>query len=209
MGKSDLFQKRRQGRKKRRHEYREPRANSFLIVTEGKCTEPSYFKGMKKIIQERIGGMINIVEVPLIEIRGQGRSTGKLIDITEQIVKKAKIMYQNVWVVFDKDDFTYANNNEKATLTKTYTVEGKYEVVAKDKFGHKKTYTFVIDKTAPKRTSANILEYNADNNLRTYYVTKGDIIHAYVSFDEPLAENPSFVFINDGKEYAPPEAFLD
>lgn len=49
--------------------------------------------------------MINIVEVPLIEIRGQGRSTGKLIDITEQIVKNAKIMYQNVWVVFDKDDF--------------------------------------------------------------------------------------------------------
>ena len=104
---------------------------------------------------------------------------------------------------FDKDDFTYANNNENATLTKTYTVEGKYEVVAKDKFGHEKTYTFVIDKTAPKRTSANILEYNADNNLGTYYVTKGDIIHAYVSFDEPLAENPSFVFINDGKEYAP------
>ena len=34
--------------------------------------------------------MINIVEVPLIEIRGQGRSTGKLIDITEQIVKNAK-----------------------------------------------------------------------------------------------------------------------
>ena len=105
--------------------------------------------------------------------------------------------------IFDKDDFTYANNNENATLTKTYTVEGKYEVVAKDKFGHEKTYTFVIDKTAPKRTSANILEYNADNNLGTYYVTKGDIIHAYVSFDEPLAENPSFVFINDGKEYAP------
>lgn len=50
---------------------------------------------------------------------------------------------------FDKDDFTYANNNENATLTKTYTVEGKYEVVAKDKFGHEKTYTFVIDKTAP------------------------------------------------------------
>ena len=50
---------------------------------------------------------------------------------------------------FDKDDFTYANNNENATLTKTYTAEGKYEVVAKDKFGHVTTYTFVIDQTAP------------------------------------------------------------
>lgn len=52
MGKKDLFQKRRQGRKKRRHEYLEPRANSFLIVTEGKCTEPSYFRGMEKIIRQ-------------------------------------------------------------------------------------------------------------------------------------------------------------
>ena len=122
MGKSDLFQKRRQGRKKRRHEYREPRANSFLIVTEGKCTEPSYFKGMRKIIQERIGGMINIVEVPLIEIRGQGRSTGKLIDITEQIVKNAKIMYQNVWVVFDKDDFDDFDKAIQTANSKGYQV---------------------------------------------------------------------------------------
>lgn len=105
MGKNDLFKKRRQGRKKRRHEYLIPKANSFLIVTEGQCTEPSYFRGMKKLIQERIGGMINIVESPLIDICGQGRSTGKLIDITDQIVKNAKIIYQNVWIVFDKDDF--------------------------------------------------------------------------------------------------------
>lgn len=29
----------------------------------------------------------------------------KLIEVTDRIVKEAKIVYQNIWVVFDKDDF--------------------------------------------------------------------------------------------------------
>ena len=60
--------------------------------------------------------------MPLIEIRGQGRSTGKLIDITEQIVKKAKIMYQNVWVVFDKDDFDDFDKAIQTANSKGYQV---------------------------------------------------------------------------------------
>lgn len=105
MGTDDLFKKRRAERKKRKHEYRTPRANSFLIVTEGERTEPLYFKGMQKRIQEKIGGRIEVFEAPVIDIQGGGCSTGKLIEITERIVKEAKIMYQNIWVVFDKDDF--------------------------------------------------------------------------------------------------------
>lgn len=42
MGSDDIFKKRREERKQRRREYRIPRANSFLIVTEGKRTEPLY-----------------------------------------------------------------------------------------------------------------------------------------------------------------------
>ena len=34
-----------------------------------------------------------------------GCATGKLIEEARQLVKKAKIFYQNVWIVFDKDDF--------------------------------------------------------------------------------------------------------
>lgn len=48
MGTDDLFKKRRQQREKRKHEFKLPRANSFLIVTEGERTEPLYFKGIKK-----------------------------------------------------------------------------------------------------------------------------------------------------------------
>lgn len=41
----------------------------------------------------------------MIDIHGGGCATGKLIEIAERIVKDAKIIYQNIWVVFDKDDF--------------------------------------------------------------------------------------------------------
>lgn len=105
MGSDELFKKRREDRKQRQYEYKKPRANSFLIVTEGKRTEPLYFKGMEKKIKEKIGGVVDVIEVPVIDIQGEGCSTGKLIEVTEQFVKEAKIIYQNIWVVFDKDDF--------------------------------------------------------------------------------------------------------
>jgi len=40
------------------------------------------------------------VENPVIDIYGEGCATGKLIDVAERLVKEAKIIYQNVWVVF-------------------------------------------------------------------------------------------------------------
>lgn len=43
MGSDDLFKKRRKERKERKCEMLTPKANSFLIVTEGECTEPMYF----------------------------------------------------------------------------------------------------------------------------------------------------------------------
>lgn len=122
MGTDDLFKKRRQERKKRRYEFRKPKANSFLIVTEGERTEPLYFRGIQKLILEKTGGMVNVVEVPDIEIRGEGCGTGKLIEITEKIIKEARIIYQNVWVVFDKDDFNDFDQAVKDGLNQGYHI---------------------------------------------------------------------------------------
>lgn len=122
MGSDDLFKKRREARKRRKFEIRKPRANSFLIVTEGKKTEPLYFKGLQKLIIEKIGGMIDVVEVPIIDIYGEGCSTGKLIEIAERIVCDAKILYQNIWVVFDKDDFADFDQAIKEGEDKGYKI---------------------------------------------------------------------------------------
>lgn len=105
MGSDDIFKKRRAAREKRKHDYKSPKANSYLIATEGERTEPLYFKGIQKRIKQKIGGSMDVAEVPVIDIHGSGCATGKLIEATEQIVKQAKIIYQNIWVVFDKDDF--------------------------------------------------------------------------------------------------------
>ena len=105
MGTDDFFKKRRAERKKRKYEYRQANTNSFLIVTEGEKTEPLYFKGIQKKIKEKMNGRIDIVETPVIDIYGKGCGTGKLIETTEQLVKDSKVLYQNVWIVFDKDDF--------------------------------------------------------------------------------------------------------
>ena len=93
MGTDNLFKKRREARKKRKYEYKRPKANSYLIVTEGERTEPLYLMGMRK-----------------------------LIEITEQIVKDAKIMYQNIWVVFDKDDFKDFDQAIKDGIEKGYKI---------------------------------------------------------------------------------------
>jgi hypothetical protein len=122
MGSDDLFKKRRESRKQRRHEYKTPRANSFLIVTEGERTEPLYFKGLQKLIVDKVGGNVDVVEVPVIDIYGEGSSTGKLIEITERIVKEAKVIYQNIWVVFDKDDFDDFDQAIKAGTDKGYKI---------------------------------------------------------------------------------------
>lgn len=122
MSRDDLFSKRREARKRRQHETKMPKANSFLIVTEGKCTEPYYFNGLKKLIGERIGGTVDIHEVPAIDIQGQGCSTCRLIKVTEQLVNRAKILYQNIWVVFDKDDFSDFDQAIREGLDKGYKV---------------------------------------------------------------------------------------
>ncbi|MDK2809270.1 MAG: hypothetical protein PWP24_2008 [Clostridiales bacterium] len=92
MGSDDLFKKHRKEREKRKHDYRPANTNSFLIVTEGKRTEPLYFKGIQKKIKEKMDGRIDVIENPVIAILGEGCSTGKQIEVTEQIVKDSNII---------------------------------------------------------------------------------------------------------------------
>lgn len=104
MGSDDLFKKRRAKLQERKKESRTPKPNSFLIVSEGKKTEPLYFEGLAKHINEKYGKSIN-VEKPLITTQGEGKNTVSLVEAAAKIVSRAPIRYSRVWVVFDKDDF--------------------------------------------------------------------------------------------------------
>ncbi|SHO48365.1 RloB family protein [Anaerocolumna xylanovorans] len=122
MGSDDFFKKHREERKKRKYEYKQPHANSYLIVTEGERTEPLYFKGMVNIIERKMGGNVDVYELPTININGEGCSTCKLIEKTDELISKAKIIYQNIWLVFDKDDFNDFDDAIKTAENKGYKV---------------------------------------------------------------------------------------
>ncbi len=72
----------------------------FLIVCEGVCTEPNYFKAL---VKDRYS------EVRSEEIMGAGRSTCALVKKTDEIKTlletQRQLPFDRVWVVFDKDDF--------------------------------------------------------------------------------------------------------
>jgi len=68
----------------------------ILIVCEGKNTEPSYFNQLK-------------FKTARVEAVGEGYNTISLIDRAEFLSKQDT--YDEVWCVFDKDDFTNYNFN--------------------------------------------------------------------------------------------------
>jgi hypothetical protein len=66
----------------------------FLIVCEGKKTEPQYFERF------RVPGLV-------IRVEGVGMNTLRLVE--EAIKKSNEDEYDQVWCVFDKDDFPIQN----------------------------------------------------------------------------------------------------
>ncbi len=87
----------------------------FLIVCEGERTEPNYFK---ELVKDRYS------EVRAEEIVGEGRSTCALVKRTEEIrdmlEHKRQLMFDRVWVVFDKDDFNDFNEAIALAAKKGY-----------------------------------------------------------------------------------------
>ena len=77
---------------------------NYLIVCEGKQTEPNYFNGLKKKINEKYGNKVDVL-IPNIDIKGTGMNTTSLVKYTQKTVNHANKVYGQVWVVFDKDDY--------------------------------------------------------------------------------------------------------
>ena len=104
MGTDNLHKKRHEKLEARKAESRNPKPNSFLIVSEGEKTEPLYFDGLASYINKKFGDSID-VQKPIIETCGEGKCTVSLVKAAERIVSRSKIVYSQIWVVFDKDDF--------------------------------------------------------------------------------------------------------
>jgi hypothetical protein len=107
----ELFKKRK-GQKKQRKENALRRAPyRYLIVCEGKETEPKYFNGIKRKINAKYAQSVRVEERIEMEIKGTGRNTNDLVTYTEKIINRSPNPYGNVWIIFDKDSFSDSQFN--------------------------------------------------------------------------------------------------
>ena len=108
MGSDDIFKKRRADRKKRTHDFKTPKANSFLIITEGEKTEPCYFNGFKKMIEK------NPIyrDMVLIHIENHVGETLYILNKAEKFVKRTGITNSHIWCVYDKDEYPAERFNQ-------------------------------------------------------------------------------------------------
>lgn len=117
MKKKDFFDRKKGPLPNRRHEFRETKPQPFLIITEGKKTEPIYFEGLAKYINTKY--MNNkTIKKPKIRVHGQGQSTTSLVESAHAIVSYSYPLYQQCWIVFDKDE--NADFDEAIALAEKY-----------------------------------------------------------------------------------------
>ena len=107
------FWKRRTKIYKREPDRRGKPKERFLIVCEGKCTEPKYFEGFRL-------SSVNVV------IKGMGANTDSLVQmaIDERGVAASYGEYfDQVWCVFDRDSFTAQTFNRAFALAESNDIK--------------------------------------------------------------------------------------
>ena len=79
-----------------------PKRRYYLIVCEGKETEPNYFEAIRRILPPSM--------VHRVTISGTGRNTLSLVDYAQKLVDKRRKTsfppYYKIWLVFDRDSFS-------------------------------------------------------------------------------------------------------
>ncbi len=118
MGSDNLFIKRREERKKRKENILQQKSSNWLIVCEGKQTEPNYF--LEAIIE--INKNLPKDYKLKVRIEGKGMNTTSLVRAAENIQNEidryvtTTIPYGKIFVVFDKDSFNDEEFNEAVLM---------------------------------------------------------------------------------------------
>lgn len=114
------LKKRRAERNKRKENIRKQKSSNWLIVCEGKETEPNYFEGAVAAINELIEDDYKLK----VKIVGKGMNTTSLVKSTQDILneideyKISTIPYGKIFVVFDKDSFKASDFDDAIKMCK-------------------------------------------------------------------------------------------
>ncbi len=109
----DLFRKYGKARRERKSKELKTRSETWLIVCEGKKTEPNYFNSLFDYVNSKSDRKIKP------EIKGTGWNTESLVSsvdeyfsFVDELKRKTNIPYGKVFAVFDKDSFTKRQFND-------------------------------------------------------------------------------------------------
>lgn len=91
---------------KRKNRYIKSSLEYYLIICEGTKTEPNYFNEIKEKMSDNNKNKITI------EIVGIGKGTTNLLEYAKKKVQKSTNYISNVWLIYDKDDFSNESFNK-------------------------------------------------------------------------------------------------
>jgi len=153
MGSDDVFKKR--GMVSRKKPYRTIK-QTFLIVCEGECTEPNYFKSFK-------------ISSANIKIIGTGYNTLSLVEKTIELMDKEE--YDQVWSVFDRDSFTAQNFNAAFELANKNKIKVAYSNEAFELWYllHFHYYNSGISRKTYKEKLTKLLKHKYEKNSKIIY----------------------------------------
>lgn len=97
------------------------RPERILIVTEGTKTEPYYFAGFQRRINDAFGG-----EYITIEVVGMGENTVSLFKSAKEMAEESLDGYTQVWIVYDKDNFPANDFNAVEELCRSASGNGTF-----------------------------------------------------------------------------------
>ena len=108
MGSDNIFVKRKEERKKRQENVRRQKSSNWLMICEGKQTEPNYFMEAVESVNKNLEKEYQLK----VKIIGIGKNTTSLVQSVEHMqyeidnYKNKMIPYGKIFVVFDKDSFS-------------------------------------------------------------------------------------------------------
>lgn len=143
---------------------------NYLIVCEGKETEPNYFNGLKQKINEKYRDKINVV-IPDIKVKGTGLNTEDLVNYTKRYINHSSKMYGQVWIVFDKDDYSdkQFNNAIKTNEYKSAWSNPNFEIWILSHF------KLVTNRITKNETLEKVKKEFKNNDLGEYKKNDKDI----------------------------------
>ena len=190
---------------------------NYLIICEGKQTEPNYFEGLKRRLNQRYEDRINIV--PYIKVKGTGMNTESLVKYAQKIVNQSYKMYGQVWVVFDKDEYSDEQFNNAIKLNEYNSAwsNPNFEVWILSHFKKlNKSMTKVetlkqvtkefskIGLGEYKKNDKELFTKNSGGGKKEKAIKNCEEVYELMRGQAPASSNPTttvFMLVNDLKEY--------